>query len=153
MPRSSVRPPAAGVHSTQERERAGCAQAYNAEKAGAKAIVVMDYRDERLLTMAAPEDRPEIAKLRDDITIPPRWCSRRAPRPLPWASRCPAAGACSGAGALGAVAHAGRAWLEGMHGACERMARAVGLMSRQLGDVRARAHPPNTTARAACARA
>lgn len=45
-------------------------QAYNAEKAGAKAIIVTDYKDERLLTMAAPEDRPEIAKLKDDITIP-----------------------------------------------------------------------------------
>jgi hypothetical protein len=45
-------------------------QAYNAEKAGAKAILVADYKDERLLTMAAPEDRPEIAKLKDDITIP-----------------------------------------------------------------------------------
>ncbi|KAK9840728.1 hypothetical protein WJX81_000565 [Elliptochloris bilobata] len=45
-------------------------KAYNAEKAGAKAIIVTDYKDERLLTMAAPEDRPEIAKLKDDITIP-----------------------------------------------------------------------------------
>lgn len=46
------------------------AQAYNAEKAGAKAIIVMDYKDERLLTMAVPEDRPEIAALKNDITIP-----------------------------------------------------------------------------------
>lgn len=45
-------------------------QAYNAEKAGAKAIIVADYKDERLLTMAVPEDRPEIAKLKNDITIP-----------------------------------------------------------------------------------
>ena len=29
-----------------------------------------DYKDERLLTMAVPEDRPEIAKLKNDITIP-----------------------------------------------------------------------------------
>jgi hypothetical protein len=47
-----------------------CCQAYNAEKAGAKAIIVADYKDERLLTMAVPEDRPEIAKLKNDITIP-----------------------------------------------------------------------------------
>ena len=46
------------------------AQAYNAEKAGAKAIIVADYKDERLLTMAVPEDRPEIAALKNDITIP-----------------------------------------------------------------------------------
>ena len=45
-------------------------QAYNAEKAGAKAIIVADYKNERLLTMAVPEDRPEIAKLKNDITIP-----------------------------------------------------------------------------------
>lgn len=45
-------------------------QAYNAEKAGAKAIIVTDYKDERLLTMAVPEDRPEIAALKNDITIP-----------------------------------------------------------------------------------
>ena len=45
-------------------------QAYNAEKAGAKAIIVADYKDERLLTMAVPEDRPEIAALKNDITIP-----------------------------------------------------------------------------------
>jgi hypothetical protein len=30
----------------------------------------MDYKDERLLTMAVPEDRPEIAALKNDITIP-----------------------------------------------------------------------------------
>ncbi len=47
-----------------------CLQAYNAEKAGAKAIIVADYKDERLLTMAVPEDRPEIAALKNDITIP-----------------------------------------------------------------------------------
>eukprot|EP00884_Botryococcus_braunii_P018971 jgi/Botrbrau1/5758/Bobra.0134s0028.3 len=45
-------------------------KAYNAEQAGAKAILVADYKDERLLTMAAPEDRPEISKLKDDISIP-----------------------------------------------------------------------------------
>ncbi|CAL5228469.1 g11610 [Coccomyxa viridis] len=45
-------------------------KAYNAEKAGAKAIIVADYKDERLLTMAVPEDRPEIAALKNDITIP-----------------------------------------------------------------------------------
>lgn len=45
-------------------------KAFNAEKAGAKAILVMDDREEQLLTMAAPEDRPEIAKLREDISIP-----------------------------------------------------------------------------------
>ena len=45
-------------------------KAYNAEKAGAKAILVMDDRQEPLLTMAAPEDHPEIAKLREDITLP-----------------------------------------------------------------------------------
>ena len=53
-----------------KRYRGTLLQAYNAEKAGAKAIIVTDYKDERLLTMAAPEDRPEIAKLKDDITIP-----------------------------------------------------------------------------------
>ncbi len=29
-----------------------------------------DNKDERLLTMAVPEDRPEIAALKNDITIP-----------------------------------------------------------------------------------
>lgn len=36
----------------------------------------MDDREEQLLTMAAPEDRPEIAKLREDITIPTALVSR-----------------------------------------------------------------------------
>lgn len=45
-------------------------KAYNAEKAGYKGILIYDSVDERLLTMAAPEDRPEIAKLADDISIP-----------------------------------------------------------------------------------
>ncbi len=66
-------------------------QAYNAEKAGAKAIIVADYKDERLLTMAVPEDRPEIAALKNDITIPTalitqaRPCSRNCSPP---AIRC-----------------------------------------------------------------
>ena len=33
-------------------------------------MIVADYKDERLLTMAAPDDRPEIARLQDDISIP-----------------------------------------------------------------------------------
>lgn len=45
-------------------------QAYNAQKAGAKAVIVMDDRDESLLTMSNPEDRPELAKLKNDINIP-----------------------------------------------------------------------------------
>ena len=45
-------------------------QAYNAEKAGAKAIIVMDNRSESLLTMSNPEERPELAKLKNDISIP-----------------------------------------------------------------------------------
>ena len=45
-------------------------KAYAAEKAGAAAVIVADYKDERLLTMAAPDDRPELARLQDDITIP-----------------------------------------------------------------------------------
>lgn len=52
---------------------AGCyfiEKAYNAEQAGYKGILIYDNVDERLLTMAAPEDRPEIAKLADDISIP-----------------------------------------------------------------------------------
>ncbi|KAL3145489.1 hypothetical protein ABBQ32_003313 [Trebouxia sp. C0010 RCD-2024] len=54
-------------------ERGSCyfiEKAYNAEKAGFKGVLIYDNVDERLLTMAAPEDRPEIAKLADDITIP-----------------------------------------------------------------------------------
>ena len=51
-------------------------KAYNAEQAGARAVIVMDDREEQLLTMAAPEDRPEIAKLREDITIPTALVSR-----------------------------------------------------------------------------
>jgi len=63
-------------------------KAYNAEKAGAKAILVMDDREEQLLTMAAPEDHPEIAKLREDITIPTALIRRvnfttPTPPPLP----------------------------------------------------------------------
>lgn len=45
-------------------------QAYNAQQAGANAILVMDDRDESLLTMSNPEDRPELAKLKNDINIP-----------------------------------------------------------------------------------
>lgn len=51
-------------------------KAYNAEKAGASAILVMDDTDEQLLTMAAPEERPEIAKLREDISIPTALISK-----------------------------------------------------------------------------
>ena len=32
--------------------------------------MIYDDTNEKLLTMAAPEDRPEIAKLADDITVP-----------------------------------------------------------------------------------
>ncbi len=102
----------------------------------------MDYQDERLLTMAAPEDRPEIAKLRDDITIPTALVQQARAPPAAVGRALPC---CSGAqrgGALGAVAHAGRAWLEGMHGACERMAHAVGLMRSAAGE-RARARAPS----------
>ena len=35
-----------------------------------------DFKQEKLLTMAAPEDRPEIAKLKDDITIPTALVTR-----------------------------------------------------------------------------
>ena len=52
---------------------AGCyfvEKAYHAQQAGAKAVLVYDDREESLLTMAAPEDKPEIAKLRDEIEIP-----------------------------------------------------------------------------------
>ncbi|KAK9799792.1 hypothetical protein WJX73_009230 [Symbiochloris irregularis] len=45
-------------------------KAFNAQQAGAKAILVMDDRDESLLTMSNPEDRPELAKLKNDINIP-----------------------------------------------------------------------------------
>ena len=38
--------------------------------------LVYDNVNERLLTMAAPEDRPEIAKLADDITIPTALLTR-----------------------------------------------------------------------------
>lgn len=58
---------------TFELGTAGCyfiEKAYNAEKAGFKGILIYDNTFERLLTMAAPEDRPEIAKLADDISIP-----------------------------------------------------------------------------------
>ena len=44
-------------------------QAYNAQKAGAKAILIIDNVDESLLTMSNPEERPEIAKLKNDVTI------------------------------------------------------------------------------------
>ena len=46
------------------------AQAYNAERAGAQAVIVMDNIQEQLLTMSNPEERPEIAKLKADVTIP-----------------------------------------------------------------------------------
>ena len=44
-------------------------QAYNAQLAGAKAILIVDNVEESLLTMSNPEERPEIAKLKNDITI------------------------------------------------------------------------------------
>ena len=46
------------------------AQAYNAERAGAQAVIVMDNIQEQLLTMSNPEERPEIAKLKADVSIP-----------------------------------------------------------------------------------
>ena len=53
-------------------------QAYNAEKAGAKAIIVADYKNERLLTMAVPEDRPERSpSSRTTSPSPPPSSSRR----------------------------------------------------------------------------
>ena len=45
-------------------------QAFNAERAGAQAVIVMDNIQEQLLTMSNPEERPEIAKLKADVTIP-----------------------------------------------------------------------------------
>ena len=35
-----------------------------------------DFKDEKLLTMAAPEDRPEISKLKEEITIPTALVTR-----------------------------------------------------------------------------
>ncbi|EFN56501.1 hypothetical protein CHLNCDRAFT_144100 [Chlorella variabilis] len=41
-----------------------------AQRAGAKALIVTDHTEEPLLTMAVPEDRPEVAALVPEITIP-----------------------------------------------------------------------------------
>ncbi|DBB12286.1 TPA: hypothetical protein ACH3X3_006385 [Trebouxia sp. C0006] len=66
-------------------ERGGCyfiEKAYNAEKAGFKGILIYDNTVERLLTMAAPEDRPEIAKLTNDISIPTALLTQAAGQKL-----------------------------------------------------------------------
>ena len=45
-------------------------KAWTAENAGASAIIIVDSVEEGLLTMSAPDERPEIAKLKADVTIP-----------------------------------------------------------------------------------
>ncbi|KFM28703.1 Vacuolar-sorting receptor 1 [Auxenochlorella protothecoides] len=45
-------------------------KAYHAQLAGAKAVIVADNIQEHLLTMAIPEDRPDIAALVPKIAIP-----------------------------------------------------------------------------------
>lgn len=45
-------------------------KAYHAQNAGAKAVIVADYTEEPLLTMAAPEDRPDLAALVEKLNIP-----------------------------------------------------------------------------------
>ena len=45
-------------------------KAFNAQKAGAKAVIVADHTQEHLITMAIPEDRPDIAALVPKINIP-----------------------------------------------------------------------------------
>ncbi|KAL4442405.1 hypothetical protein ABPG77_004989 [Micractinium sp. CCAP 211/92] len=40
------------------------------QRAGAKAVMVADHTEEPLLTMAIPEDRPEVAALVQEISIP-----------------------------------------------------------------------------------
>ncbi|KDD75638.1 hypothetical protein H632_c577p0, partial [Helicosporidium sp. ATCC 50920] len=53
--------------------RGGCffvEKAYNAQLAGARAVIVADHTEEALLTMALPEDRPDIAALSQRVSIP-----------------------------------------------------------------------------------
>lgn len=54
-------------------DRGGCffvEKAWHAQQAGARAVVVTDNVQEQLLTMAVPEDRPELAALVAKISIP-----------------------------------------------------------------------------------
>ena len=41
-----------------------------------QAVIVADFKDEKLLTMSAPEDRPEISRLKEEITIPTALVTR-----------------------------------------------------------------------------
>jgi len=113
----------------------------------------MDYQDERLLTMAAPEDRPEIAKLRDDITIPTALVQQARAPPAAVGRALPCRSGAQRSGALGADGPCRQSLARGHAWACKRMAHAAGLPCRLRGEVRASVHPPNTTARADCARA
>lgn len=45
-------------------------KAYHAQLAGARAVIISDHTQEHLLTMAIPEDRPDIAALADLVAIP-----------------------------------------------------------------------------------
>jgi hypothetical protein len=45
-------------------------KAYHAQTAGAKAVIVADNISEDLLTMASPEDRPELASIISKLSIP-----------------------------------------------------------------------------------
>ena len=45
-------------------------KAWHAQQAGAKAIIVADHTQEGLVTMAVPEDNPDVAALVSKISIP-----------------------------------------------------------------------------------
>ena len=45
-------------------------KAWHAQQAGAKAIIVADHTQEGLVTMAVPEDAPDVAALVSKINIP-----------------------------------------------------------------------------------
>ncbi|CAI5516101.1 unnamed protein product [Closterium sp. Naga37s-1] len=54
-------------------DRGGCYftdKVFNAQEAGASAVIVADDKDENLLTMDTPEDDPDAARMVDKITIP-----------------------------------------------------------------------------------
>lgn len=53
-------------------------KAYHAQNAGAKAVIVADNLSEDLLTMASPEDRPELAPLIAKLNIPTVLITRDA---------------------------------------------------------------------------
>lgn len=78
---SEVIQPLPGMSDILLVDRGGCffvEKAWHAQQAGALALIVADTVRENLVTMAVPENQPELAALVDKITIPTALISKDA---------------------------------------------------------------------------